>query len=102
MSSRAQQFAALAARSPGNELFRFSLAQALLAEGDTAGALPHLEFCVAQKADWMAPRITLGKALLALGRKSEARRWLEEALALAVAQEHETPEQELRALLAEL
>lgn len=101
MAARSEQFAALAARQPDNELFRFSLAQALLAENRTAEAVPHLEACAAKKADWMMPRILLGKALFGLGQRDEARRWLADALQLAVAQSHEAPEQELRALLAD-
>ncbi len=50
----------------------------------------------------MMPRILLGKLLLRLGRREEAGPVLREALALAVAQHHEDPERELRALLAEL
>lgn len=99
---RSQQFAALVARQPDNEMFRFSLAQALLDEGRPAEAVPHLEYCVSRKADWMVARIRLGQALVRLGRKDEARPWLEAALQLAVAQQHEDPERELRAMLAEL
>ncbi len=99
---RSTQFAALVAAQPDNELFRFSLAQALLGEGRPAEALAHLETCAARKPDWMMPRILLGQALAGLGRKSEARPWLEAALQLAVAQEHDDPARELRALLAEL
>lgn len=83
-------------------MFRFSLAQALLREGRAADAVPHLEFCATKKADWMMARILLGKTLLALGRRTEARPWLEQALQLAIAQEHEDPERELRGILAEL
>lgn len=100
--SRSDQFAALVARQPDNELFRFSLAQALLAENRPADALEHLTLCARKKTDWMMPRILLGKALAGLGRRAEARPWLEEALHLAVDQNHEDPERELRALLAEL
>ena len=50
----------------------------------------------------MMPRILLGKALLGLGRKPEAKPWLEQALQLAVAQNHDDPAQELRALLQDL
>ena len=50
----------------------------------------------------MVARILLGKSLLATGRTAEARRWLENALRLAVEQHHEDPERELRALLADL
>ncbi|MBI2515412.1 MAG: tetratricopeptide repeat protein [Opitutae bacterium] len=95
------RFTALVAQQPDNELFRYSLAQALLKEGRDPEAVAHLEFCANKKADWMMARIWLGKALLKLGRKAEARPWLEAALALAVEQSHEDPERELRALLAD-
>jgi len=100
--SRSNQFAALVARQPANELFRFSLAQALLHENRPADAVVHLQFCADKKTDWMMPRILLGKALLGLGRRAEARPWLEQALQLAIAQVHEDPERELRAMLADL
>lgn len=100
--SRSVQFTALVAQQPDNELFRFSLAQALLAETRPAEALEHLEFCATKKADWMMPRILLGKALLGLGRRTEAKPWLEQALQLAVVQTHEDPERELRAILGDL
>ncbi len=97
--ARSVHFAALVAKQPDNELFRFSLAQALLAEARQADAVEHLVACAQKKPDWMMPRILLGKTLLHLGRRAEARPWLEEALHLAVAQDHEDPEAELRALL---
>ena len=50
----------------------------------------------------MIPRILLGKLLLRAGRATEARPLLAEALQLAVSQNHEAPETELRTLLAEL
>jgi predicted Zn-dependent protease len=99
---RSQQFAALVAAQPANGLFRFSLAQALLAEGRPAEAVEHLRFCADHRADWMMPRILLGKALLGLDRPAEAKPWLEQALQLAIAQEHDDPARELRALLDEL
>jgi predicted Zn-dependent protease len=102
VATRAEQFQALVARQPDNELFRFSLAQALVAEGRGAEALPHFARCVEQKADWMMARILMGKLLVQLGRRAEARPVLDEALRLAVEQHHEDPERELRALLAEL
>lgn len=101
MASRTETFAALVEREPANELFRFSLAQALVGEGRGAEAVPHFEACVAKNADWMMPRILLGKLLLHLGRRAEARPLLADALRLALDQHHEDPERELRALLAE-
>lgn len=97
---RSQQFAALVAAQPANGLFRFSLAQALLAENRPAEALEHLQFCADQKTDWMMPRILLGRTLLGLGRSIEAKPWLEQALQLALAQDHDDPALEMRRLLA--
>jgi predicted Zn-dependent protease len=102
MSSRVGQFQGLVARQPDNELFRFSLAQALVAEDRAAEAVPHYEYCVTRKADWMMPRILLGKLLLRLARPAEAKPLLEDALRLAIEQQHEEPERELRQLLAEM
>jgi predicted Zn-dependent protease len=99
--ARSEHFQSLVAGQPDNELFRFSLAQALVAEGRGAEAVPHYERCVAKKADWMMPRILLGKLLLQLGRRAEAKPLLAAALQLAVDQHHEDPERELRALLAD-
>lgn len=99
---RSAQFAALVARQPDNELFRFSLAQALLTESKPGDAIEHLTACALKKPDWMMPRIILGKTLLGLGKKSEAKPWLEQALQLAITQDHDDPAQELRALLQDL
>jgi hypothetical protein len=95
-TARVDRFSALVAGQPDNELFRFSLAQALADAGRPAEAVEHYTFCAGKKADWMMPRILLGKLLLAQGRKAEARPWLEQALQLAVDQQHEEPETELR------
>lgn len=102
MPSRVEHFQALVERQPQNELFRFSLAQALEAEQRPAEAESHYRVCLERKEDWMMPRILLGKLLLRLGRRGEARPVLEEALRLAVEQQHEDPERELRGLLSEL
>ena len=102
MPPRVEQFQALVAQQPGNELFRFSLAQALAAASRGAEAVPHYEFCLGKKADWMMPRILLGKLQLELGRRPEGKALLQDALRLAVEQHHEDPERELRALLADL
>lgn len=102
MIPRSQHFLRLVERTPDNELFRFSLAQALVAEGRANDAVPHYAFCIAKKADWMMPLILLGKIHIASDRREQARALLESALALAISQAHEDPEKELRVLLADL
>ena len=72
------------------------------ASTSAASAIPHYQFCIASNADWMMPRILLGKLLLQAGRRIEAKPLLADAHRLAVAQAHEEPERELRALLAGL
>ena len=99
---RSDSFAALVRLHPDNELFRFSLGQALVAERRLEEAVEHYQICVAKKADWMMPRILLGKVYLELGKRSEARVQLQDALKLAIDQSHEDPERDLRALLAEM
>lgn len=98
---RSDSFRTLVEQHPQNEMFRFSLGQALVQEERPGDAIPHLQFCVERKPDWMMPRILLGKSLLAVGRRAEARPVLAAALALAVDQNHEEPEAELRALLTD-
>jgi predicted Zn-dependent protease len=98
---RSESFAELVARQPENELFQFSLAQALVADHRLLDAVEHFKFCITKKPEWMMPRILLGKLYLDLGKRPEARIQLQEALKLAVAQAHEEPERELRALLAD-
>jgi len=99
---RSALFRPLVEKDPANPLFRFSLGQELLKEEAAAEAIPHLAFAAGAKSDWMVPRILLGKAQLALGDRAAAKAAFESALALAVAQGHEEPEEELRALLAGL
>ena len=48
----------------------------------------------------MLPRILLGKLLLKSGQTDRARRLLEDALQLAIAQDHEDPAAELQAIIA--
>jgi uncharacterized protein HemY len=100
--SRSELFRRHVAADPANPLFRFSLGQALLSEGAAAEAVEHLRVAAASKADWMMPRILLGKSLQAVGDLPAAKVVFTDALALAVAQGHEEPEEELRALLATL
>ncbi len=101
MPDRITQFTQLVAQQPDNELFRFSLAQSLIANQRGAEAEPHLRICVTKNHDWMLPRILLGKQLLATDRRAEAKALLEDALRLAIAQDHDDPAEELRALVSQ-
>lgn len=99
---RSDSFARLVAQQPDNELFRFNLAQTLVAEHRYLDAVEHYKFCVRKNGDWMIARINLGKLLLELGRSPEARLQLQEALRLAMEQQNMKTEHELRTLLATL
>ena len=99
---RIAHFTALVAQQPGNALFRFSLAQALDAADRREEAVEHYRLCCASRADWMMPRILLGKLLLRAGDPAAARPVLEEALRLAIEQDHEDPAAELQAILGSL
>lgn len=99
---RIARFEQLAQEHPDNGLFKFSLAQALEAAGRADDAIAHYEACAATRDDWMMPRILLGKLLLAQGRVGEAKPVLQNALQLAIAQDHEDPAAELQALVANL
>ncbi len=96
------QFEAAVAREPQNELFHFSLAQALATAGRVDEAVPHWKFCIARRPDWMLPHIALGKYYFSNGEFSVARPFLEQALQLAVDQKHDDPAAEVRGLLASL
>lgn len=99
---KSDRFRELCKSAPDNDLFRFSLGQALIDEGKSEEAIPHLEFCAEKRADWMVARILLGRAWMSMGKHAKARPILEEALHLAIEQEHETPEAEIRDLLVEV
>ena len=87
---------------PDNMLFRFSLAQALTEEGENIAAIPHLERCAQSRDDWMLPRILLGKALLQDGQTAAAKPILQNALQLAIEQDHREPAAEIQKILADL
>lgn len=100
--TRSEIFLPKVKAQPDSMLFRFSLGQALYEEGLIAESVPHLQKCAESKGDWMLPRILLGKALLQNGEAEEARPILENALRLAIEQNHEGPESELKAILSDL
>jgi len=100
--ARIAQFSRLVDQHPGNEMFRFSLAQAFENAGRPTDAIEHYQACVAAKADWMMPRIVLGKLFLNQGNQAAAKPLLEDALRLAIDQDHEDPAAELQSILADL
>ncbi len=102
MIPRSEVFRARVESDPTNPLFRFSLGQALFQESNFPAAIEHLQQAAEGKADWMMPRILLGKTYLHLAQKNLAKIAFQEALQLAVAQGHEDPEAELRQLLSTL
>lgn len=96
---KTERFKTLVSTNPNNELFRFSLAQALIEENRHEEAIEQLNFCINKKDDWMMAEILKGKSLLALSRPADAKPVLERALQLAVEQHHEAPEAEIRKLM---
>ncbi|MDP0497173.1 MAG: tetratricopeptide repeat protein [Verrucomicrobiota bacterium JB024] len=90
------------AADPHNPLFHFSLGQALFQEGQWDEAIDHLRVCADGRADWMLPRIMLGKAYAETGQPAAAVPYLQEGLKLAIVQHHDDPAAEARALLAQL
>ncbi|MEN9592275.1 MAG: hypothetical protein RJA21_734 [Gemmatimonadota bacterium] len=99
---RTEFFAERVREHPENVLFRFSYGQALVNAGRAAEAAEHLQIAAASRADWMVPRILLGKAYQASGDTAAARLAFGDALALARSQGHEDPEEELVVLIASL
>ncbi|RCL30198.1 MAG: molecular chaperone DnaJ [Puniceicoccaceae bacterium] len=101
MDSRTQQeqFQKKVNEAPNNKLFRFSLAKSLFDQNNFKASIPHLKVCIRLQPDWMQAHILLGKALLEIKNSEEAQAILEQALQLAIEQNHEDPKSELLGLL---
>ena len=99
---KSERFQKLVDANPDNELFRFSLGQALMDEDQTQDAIQAFDACLVKKPDWMVASILRGKCLLALGRNDDAKVELKRSLDLAIEQHHEAPEAEVRKLLQNL
>lgn len=102
MSERVEMWQQQVAEDPDNELSRFSLAQALFAEKRWEEALLQYEEALGRKPDWMMAVIQKGQCLIRLGRVPEARAALAEGRALAVAQGHKGPQEEIDQILEDL
>ncbi len=96
---KSEKYRKLLSTNPENELFQFSLGQALMEEGREDRAIDCFEKCIRKKPDWMMASILKAKCLFATDQKSEARPELNRALKLAIEQKHEDPEKEIRNLI---
>ena len=92
----------LLGKFPDNDLSRFNLAQAYVDANDFQKAAEHLRPLCAKKSDWMVAHISLGKCLLAVGEKVEAKKFFEHARQLAIEQHHDGPLEEVTELLKSL
>ncbi len=82
-SSRLDTFRAMVAKSPGNALARFGLANEALKEGFYEEAVEHLEAYLAMHNDEGNAYGRLADALERLGRREEARAALRKGVATA-------------------
>ncbi len=93
---------AAVAKSPNDELARFTLARAFLEAGKLDDAKREFEAVVTMKDDWMMAWILLGRCCVELGEAGSARAALEKARALAIAQGHFDPLIEIDELMSEI
>ncbi len=96
------KYEALLKARPNDELLHFSLGKALLDAGRVPEAEAHLQTALGMKPGWMIVAILLAKIALQKNDKATARAMFEKGLELAIAQDHEGPEEECRAELAKL
>lgn len=96
------KYEGLLARRPGDELLRFSLGKALYDAGRFPEAEEQLRLALAARGDWMVVTMLLAQCALRRGDKAEGRSLYEKALQLALDQQHEGPEEEIRAALEKL
>jgi Flp pilus assembly protein TadD len=87
---------------PNDELLHFSLGKALYDAGRVPEAETHLRAALAAKPDWMVVTMLLAKIALQRDDKTEARLLYQKGLELAIAQNHEGPEAEIREALSKL
>ncbi len=87
---------------PNDELLHFSLGKALYDAGRLPEAEENLKAALKAKPDWMVVAMLLAKIAQRQNDKAGARAFYEKALELAIAQEHEGPEDEIRTALTHL
>jgi Flp pilus assembly protein TadD len=96
------KYKTLLQQRPNDELLHFSLGKALYDAGRLPEAEIHLRAALDAKQDWMVVTMLLAKIALQQSDKSAARALYEKGLELAIAQDHEGPQEEIRAALAQL
>jgi len=87
---------------PDDELLHFSLGKAYYDANHMPEAESHLRIALDLKPDWMVVTMLLAKIALQRDDKVAARELYAKGLELAIAQDHEGPEEECRAILAKL
>src|SRR5476649_2283894 len=87
---------------PNDELLLFSLGKALYDAGRVPEAETRLHAALKARPDWMVVTMLLAKIALQRNDKAAARAFYEKGLELAIAQDHEGPQEEIRAVLAKL
>ena len=102
MNDALARYQKMVEQNPDNELARFSLGKALFDRGQPAEARAHFAVAAANKPDWMAVQILLGRCELLLGNKAAAKGALETARALARQQGHVGPLEQVEELLRQL
>ena len=96
------KYEALLQQRPNDELLHFSLGKALYDAGRIPEATSHLQIALAARPDWMVVTMLLAKIALQQNDQRGARVLYEKGLELAIAQDHEGPQEEIRAALAKL
>jgi len=96
------KYKGLLQQRPNDELLRFSLGKALYDAGRLPEAEQHLAAALEARSDWMVVAMLLAKIALQQNDWAKARALYEKGLELAIAQQHEGPEEEIRAALDKL
>jgi len=96
------KYEALLQQRPDDELLHFSLGKALYDAGRLPEAENHLLTALEAKPDWMVVTMLLAKIALQRDDTTGARLLYQKGLKLAIAQDHEGPEAEIRAALEKL
>ncbi len=102
MNENIARYEKMVEQFPENELARFSLGKALFDVNEFERAKEHFHAALTRKPDWMVVQILIGKCELALGNHASAKAAFENALKLAIDQNHEGPQMEMEQALAEL